>query len=86
MLRKSPRLNEETTLVVSESSVRWTAPGTNVEQDWRWLERVVRRPRGFLLYFRGGGASWWPDHALSDGTVAEVEAILRDKTSFFVSK
>jgi hypothetical protein len=78
-LRRSAQFNEKSTILLSEDGLRWSMPGSVTQQDWILLDRVVRRPEGFLVHLRGGSVAWLPDAGLVDGTPTEVEDLLRDK-------
>jgi hypothetical protein len=80
--RQSPFYNSMLQISVQPSGFVSIDPLSRVELSWSAFTRVTRFTDGFLVY-SGTQFWWWPDAALSAGSVAEVSDILRAEIAQF---
>ena len=76
--RSSPFYDCEMHISLSTDGLTSTDPKTRLELKWSAFTKAYRFVDGFLLFSGPQIAYWWPDSALSDGTIADVERLLRD--------
>ena len=76
-LRRSPFYGDELKIRVSAEGVAVNAPKAETSLKWSAFTRARRLAAGFLLFTEPTVFHWWPDSALTQGTPAEVESLLR---------
>lgn len=74
--RRSPFYNGDVRVWISSSGVVSSDPQCKVELAWSAFTEAHRFPDGFLVLFGPQQFYWWPDSALRDGSVSEVESLL----------
>ena len=81
--QKSPYRNEQLLIHLSEDG--FAAEGTVANQQMSWAAFTSARQfeDGFLLYQGQGVFNWLPASALTAGTVADAELLLRDHIADF---
>ena len=77
--RKSVFYNTESRLELDSAKMIATYPTGQTESDWTPFSKAVRLDDGFLVYFDTHAPQWWPDSALREGSVADVDALFRNK-------
>ena len=75
--RKSPFYNNAVVTTLAENSYKCECETAKVELSWRTFTKGYRMRDGFLIFDIYKQFHWWPDSALKEGSVAEVEQLLQ---------
>jgi len=81
--RRSPFYGNLAVIDLSEAGYKSESEGGKAEMPWRTFTNGRRLHDGFLLFTGPSQFHWWPDSALTEGTVTEVERLLRSSVAAF---
>jgi YcxB-like protein len=76
-LRRSPFYNSDVLMTVTPDGYISQSEGSRSELTWRAFTKIRRLRDGFLVFMGVDNCYWWPDSAISTGSVPEVESTLR---------
>jgi hypothetical protein len=76
-LRKSPFYGDEINISVSEDGVSFKTQRSQATLNWSAFTFARRVGTGFLVFTDPKTSHWWPDAALTNGTLAEIKHHLR---------
>lgn len=79
-LRKSREFGKEVTITLSDRGLEASGSNGRSSVKWNAYPRSVRYSDGILLT-RGGAIRWLPNAALEEGSLEEVLALVRAKTT-----
>jgi hypothetical protein len=82
-LRSSPLYNADVHVTLTPNGVAISEPTGNAQLTWGAFIRARRFSDGFLLFTAPQLVRWLPDSALCEGTVAEVEHMVKERISDF---
>lgn len=81
--RRSPFCGNVSEIELSEAGYKSESNSGKAEIPWRTFTSGRRLPDGFLLFTGPSQFHWWPDSALTEGNVADVEGLLRKSVVAF---
>lgn len=84
--RKSPYRDERIRIELSPDGLSARGEISNAQLTWAAFTAARRLVDGFLLYQGPGVCNWLPFNALSQGTVEEVEDLIRRNVSGYRSE
>ncbi len=66
-------------LELGDDGVRCVAPGYDLQRPWSMFQRIVELPGQYLLMLSGQHYVSVPTHGLSEGQLADLRILLRDR-------
>jgi hypothetical protein len=84
-LRKSPFYQHKMRIEVQKEGFKETSEISTTELKWPAFTRAVRLKDGFLVFSGPRHFHWWPDAALVEGRVQDIELLLQEKLANGVS-
>lgn len=76
-LQKSSFYGDDTRIGVSDSGVFISTPKSQTVLQWSAFTKATRVSGGFLVFSAPAVLYWWPDEAITTGTVDEVENLVK---------
>ena len=76
-LRKSPFYNQMMQIEVSTEGVVIKSDISEVKLSWQVFTQYVSNKKGFLLQSGKSDDFWWPNASITEGTLLEVEALIK---------
>ena len=81
--RRSPFYGNLSLIDLSEAGYKTESEGGKAEMPWKTFTNGRRLHDGFLLFTGPGQFHWWPDSALTEGAIKDVESLLRSSVASF---
>lgn len=84
-LKKSAFYGDSMQIQVNALGIAVTSPRSELKLSWSVFTKARRIASGFMVH-SDGSIHWWPDSALSAGSIGDVERLLRENVRSYVAK
>jgi hypothetical protein len=77
--RKSPHLNEDVEITLSENEFKAVSPKSEIKAKWSIFTKAVAFRDGFLLFQGPRLFNWLPSNRISEGNINKLIDLIRTK-------